>query len=426
MRAWSGSSPPPEWAFEPVNTPSIATAADAAAVDATFLKRKSAAKRGLERIASWLGRRLLGNASQRSAEVRPASILVIRHNHLGDAVVASTFIAALRERFPQAAIDVLASPYNSAVFGWVPGIRAVHVRPEGRRQRWKLYRRLRRARYGIVFQTLFNEGYFRRTLAARFIAGRGDCVGHARGTPLQAMFDHAVYLPPGPYVGKLLALLLPYSRRSVAEWLAHHPAHRLQLPPEAHADAARQLRLAGVPDQAGYVVLNLSARDPARGLGMAQAVQIAAGMTRAGCLVVAMASPEQRSRLLEIQASVPSVCIPAFGGLAAAMACVQGADLYMGPDTGSVHFAASAGTPCVVLFSNLARPDCWSPFGTRYVSIQAHAGDAVERIPAAMVCEYALRLKAGEVRAMILRPAPVPTGPFHSEETRGTSAAQTA
>src|SRR5215471_9236391 len=46
----------------------------------------------------------------------PRRVLLVQLDHLGDAVLSTPLIAELRAAFPQAAIDVLASPSNHEVF----------------------------------------------------------------------------------------------------------------------------------------------------------------------------------------------------------------------------------------------------------------------------------------------------------------------
>ncbi|MGA8668835.1 MAG: glycosyltransferase family 9 protein [Terracidiphilus sp.] len=47
-------------------------------------------------------------------------------------------------------------------------------------------------------------------------------------------------------------------------------------------------------------------------------------------------------------------------------AVIQLSDLYLGPDSGPMHLAASVGTPCVSVFSARNRPGIWFPFGNSH------------------------------------------------------------
>jgi ADP-heptose:LPS heptosyltransferase len=72
----------------------------------------------------------------------PRRILLVQLDHLGDAVLSTPLIAALRAAYPDAAIDVLASPSNHEVFEADPEINLVKVASrtwfERRPDRWGL------------------------------------------------------------------------------------------------------------------------------------------------------------------------------------------------------------------------------------------------------------------------------------------------
>ena len=71
-----------------------------------------------------------------------ARILVVQLDHLGDAVLSTPLIAELRAAYPEAAIDVLASPSNHEVFEADPNVNRVWVAErtwfERRPDRWAL------------------------------------------------------------------------------------------------------------------------------------------------------------------------------------------------------------------------------------------------------------------------------------------------
>jgi ADP-heptose:LPS heptosyltransferase len=55
------------------------------------------------------------------------AILLVQLDHLGDAVLTSALLPLLRRRFPEAALDVLASPWNRVIFETNPYVRRVVV-----------------------------------------------------------------------------------------------------------------------------------------------------------------------------------------------------------------------------------------------------------------------------------------------------------
>lgn len=47
-------------------------------------------------------------------------------------------------------------------------------------------------------------------------------------------------------------------------------------------------------------------------------------------------------------------------------AVLEGAAVFLGPDSGPMHLAASAGCPCVIAFSARGLPGAWFPFGSQH------------------------------------------------------------
>lgn len=332
--------------------------------------------------------------TRRHADLRQRqfkSILIIRHNMLGDAVVSSVLIQALRALYPDARISVLASEYNKEPFSWIPGVHAIHVWPRKFPERRELAMQLK-GQFDLVFQTLFDENYNNRMLVGRIIAGDGVLIGRARRSPIQHLMDHPVELPMGSYPGKLLALLSPLTDKPLEELVKGHPRALLSLPENAKAAARESLAQAGVDHP--FVLLNISAREDFRSLGNEQATRIARSLVAAGHTVVLSCAPVEVHRARTIRDAVPGVVLCEHASLGAAMAAVELASLYVGPDTGTVHVAAAAGIPCVVLFAGIARPDTWSPYGVPFISLQAGLGEAVSEMGADTIVGCALELLA--------------------------------
>jgi ADP-heptose:LPS heptosyltransferase len=62
-------------------------------------------------------------------------VLVVQWDHLGDAVITTAMLPALRAAYPSASIDVLAAPWNSEVFAARRDIARIHL------SRWNRFRR---------------------------------------------------------------------------------------------------------------------------------------------------------------------------------------------------------------------------------------------------------------------------------------------
>lgn len=381
-----------------------------------YLKKRSPSALWCEsvwvRSANWL-RKLAGWLPRCCHPQEARSVLVIRHNQLGDAVAASGFIQALREMLPHATIDVAAGPANAEVFRWIPGVNEVHVVPTQGWARLRYYWSLRQ-RYDLVFQTLFDENYWKRLLAARIAASHGVLIARARGTPLEKLAEHAVYLPSGSYVGKLMALLQPIVPVDVETLIQKHPTHVLQLPARACEAAWAKIESARLP-VGRLVALNLSARESFRALSVHQTAALARALCDMGQQPLLWCAPADSGLAQQVLALEPRAVYLRWDSLAESMAALQAVRLYVGPDTGTAHFAAAAGRPCVVLFAQQARPDVWLPYGVPCIAVQAGWNQTVPELPVGLLVQHIQRLLQGEhcieiVTAQPLRYFSSPTG----------------
>lgn len=362
--------------------------------DPRYRKRQDGMKFFFEGFYLWCMQRLfwphLRAGRHASIKGRPfKSILIIRHNMLGDAVVSSILIQALRTLYPDARISVLASEYNKGAFTWIPGLHEIHVWPHQFRQRRALIQRLK-GQFDLVFQTLFDEHYNNRMLVGRLIADKNVLIGRARQSPIQYLMDHPVDLPLGSYACKLLSLLSPLTDTPLQELVRAYPRYVLNLPEHDKTTARESLARVGVHHP--FVLLNITARESFRSMGDLQAANVAQALIANGHAVVIGCAPAELPRARSIQSKVPGAVVCEHASLGAAMAAVELASLYIGPDTGTVHVAAAAGIPCVVLFAAIARPDIWSPYGVPFISLQAGPSQAVTDIPDSTIVDCALEL----------------------------------
>ena len=80
----------------------------------------------VSRVCRWLGR-CCASGSDVASQKPVRSILLVQLDHLGDAILSTALLPLLHRRFPDAAIDVLASSWNRIVFESNPHVRRVIV-----------------------------------------------------------------------------------------------------------------------------------------------------------------------------------------------------------------------------------------------------------------------------------------------------------
>ena len=112
-----------------------------------------------------------------SAISAPRSILVLQLRRIGDVILTTPAVAALKKRFPEAAIDFLVEKPGAEVLAGNPHIRKIQVYEAiNWRQALSEMSRVRRARYDWVIDFMGNP----RTALLTFLSGAGVKAGPAR------------------------------------------------------------------------------------------------------------------------------------------------------------------------------------------------------------------------------------------------------
>jgi heptosyltransferase-2 len=351
--------------------------------------------------------------------VRPQRILVVQLDHLGDAVLSTPLIAELRAAFPEAALDVLASPSNHEVFEADPYVNRVWVAErtwfERRPDRWALAsavwslgRSLRGMRYDLGIDVRGDV----LSVIVLALAGVPRRVGWSMGGGAFLLTDVAQWIPGRHEVRSRLALLSQLSmapdlsarvdvhvtdadRITIARRLSDAWPRKSARRSDAYARVRRRGRVvdareawASTPD-AGPVAdepdwLHADRFSP---LPPLLAVHLGAGTT-------AKRWPPQSwniliSRFLAsgwrviVVGAVEDVSLSA--GLAPhdrlrdwtgtmtvtqTTALLERADLFIGADSGPAHLAASAGTLSVILFSGTNQPRQWRPWSRHSLTLR--------------------------------------------------------
>ncbi len=309
----------------------------------------------------------------------PRRVLVIRRDNIGDLVCTTPLFAALRARFPDAWIGVLANSYNAPVLAGNPDIDEVfaytklkhRAAGQGRLaalwQRLALVRALRRRCIDVVILAASGRQAsarrFARWIAPRRVIAADDMTGggHEVERTFQCARDFGITGPPprctvtaNAAQAAQLAAALPAplaGRRLVALHIsARKPRQRW--PVERFAALARQLHAAR---GCGFLVFWSpgAADDPLHPGDDAKAAALVAQL--AGLPVAAVAT----HHLAELMAGL-SLC--------AEVICSDG---------GAMHVAAGLGKPILCFFGNsdAAR---WRPWGVPHVLLQPASRDVAD------------------------------------------------
>ena len=277
-------------------------------------------------------------------------------NWVGDAVMATPAVRALRDHFAEATLLGVLRPYVAGVLEgspWLDGQLVLDPRGPWKHRAPAVVARLRRERAdcAVLFQNSFR---------AALVARLGGCrrrVGYARygrsfllTDPLPPVRDGRGRLRPSP-------VLVAYNR------LAEHvgcprPSYRMELFTTAADEAAadRVWQQAGFGKRAEVICLN-----PGAAFGAAKhwPAEYFATLARQlveerGSGVLVLCGPAERDLARQIvhRADRPGVASPAEGPLSLGLtkACIRRADLLITTDSGPRHFAAAFSRPVVTLF----------------------------------------------------------------------------
>ncbi len=324
----------------------------------------------------WLGWRLwrLWRALTRSPQQRvPLSkvrrILVVQLDHLGDAIITLGMLPALRARCPQAEIDVLAAPWNAAVFLASPHVARVHISrlnrfARGHRTGWLWAQcwwgwRLRRRQYDLAIDV---RGELPLALLL-WLSGAPRRLGWECGGGGFLLTDRAAFVPARHELESRLALIDALGGASQASRPPESPW--FDVPEEAHQRIRTLLASLGAPRP--LLVLHLAAGTPAKCWPAAHWRELVGRLIvqHAPCIVL-VGSRQDRHLAHAVTGGaawpgvhdlVGALSIPELAAL------LEQADLAIGGDSGPAHLAAAVGTPVLSLFSGTNLASQWRPWG---------------------------------------------------------------
>ncbi len=271
-------------------------------------------------------------------------ILVRMVNWVGDAVLTLSALDALRRRYPQAGVAVLARPWVAALFAGQPAVDRVVEYPSGLVRRWRLARRLRTEGFdlALVFPNSLEAalvpwlaGIPRRV--GRRTDGRGflltDPLPRARGGRHQA----EGYLDIVRSVGA-----------------DGPPLPRLTVPAVAREAAEQLLAAHGISPAAPLIAVSPgSIYGGAKRWAADRFAAVADALTDAwGATVLLIGSARETAILADVAQRMRHRAVPLGGAttLLSLVGVLARARLLLSNDTGAMHVAAAAGTPVVAIF----------------------------------------------------------------------------
>ena len=307
--------------------------------------------------------------ADRGGPVDPAAlrrVLVVRPDNVGDVVLLTPALRALRAAAPTARLDLLASPAGAAVAAMVPELSGVLTvspswqqltppagAPEGERA---LLDRITAGRYDamLVFTSFSQSPWPAAHLG--LLAGIGTRVVHSREFG-GAVATHWVTPPPDTthHVDRSLHLLeaigVPARGRT--------PSLRLPVSAYAQADAVLATVLDGYLDRERrpFALLAPGASCPSRRYPAARFGAAAAAIAADGLPVLVAGTAAEAGLVAEVVRTadtpdvrpLPAVALPVFTAL------ISRAAVAVTNNSGGLHLADAVGTPVAVTYAGTER-----------------------------------------------------------------------
>lgn len=286
----------------------------------------------------------------------PSRILIIRLSALGDVVMSSGLITALRTLYPDAHIAWLTQPAAAPLLVHNPRLDEVLIWP---RERWQALWRERqwRALWREVraFKTLLRSQRFDLVLDAQGLLKSGLCawftraprrVGLISREGSQLLVHERVQPPPGDDVR------IGAEYRFLARYLGASD-YRLDLAVGAQPQATARQALADRGVTGAYAVLCPFTTRPQKHWFEDRWVDLAARLRGLGLTPVILGGPDDREAA-ECMAGQCEGLVNLAGHLRldASVATVADATLLIGVDTGLTHMGSALAVPTLALFGS--------------------------------------------------------------------------
>ena len=312
---------------------------------------------------------------------RPEKILAIQFKYLGDAVLLTPALRALRKQFPDAELHLLVPEEIAPILRHLPWFNRVWPMPRRRGsaslcQTWPIIRALRREQFDRSVDFAGND----RGAILSFLIGASERLGWAQR---------------GGFLGRRFC----YNQRVALEINEQHESARMMrllsawdvppgsLDPEIQSDPALDLAAAQLlPERA--VLCHMASSQPNRQWPVrhwAEFYKLAAATGLPIAFTTAVGARERAltDELKQIMSCVP--VLPAIPELMLFLAVLKRAKVFISGDTGPLHFAAGLGVPTISLFGP-SSPVRWAPVGVRHRML---TGSPCSCGPGVSVCQNA-------------------------------------
>ncbi|HUQ31973.1 MAG TPA: glycosyltransferase family 9 protein, partial [Pyrinomonadaceae bacterium] len=289
-------------------------------------------------------------------------VLVVRLRSIGDTVLATASLDALRRFVPDAQIDVLLESWVAPVLEGFDSVdNVITIERGSTASRARAARRLRSMRYDVAYNL---HGGTTATLLMR-AAGAKHRVGYG-SYQYSGLLNHAA--PPPSEIWGTAKTHSVEQQLALLGWtgvpVSDRPPTRLVVTREASRSVSERLSLAHMDESRPLALIHPAAAYDTKQWATRNFVRVAEDLARRGFACVTIAAPNE-SRVIDSFHAESSIGITSFTDLSLpeVTALAARSRLFIGNDSGVAHIAAAVGAPSVVIFgsSNVAH---WRPWTT--------------------------------------------------------------
>src|SRR5688500_1059261 len=311
--------------------------------------------------------RHLAFADQETSEPQPLAVarwdwsevkrvLVIRLRSIGDTVLTTPTLFALRRFVPDAQIDVLLEDWVAPVFDGLDVIDRVIVIPkESTSARARIARELRTARYDVVYNLHggTTATFLTRATGAKHRVGFENYQyarlhNHVAPSPLQ------IWQRPTLHSVEQQLALIGWTGVPVTD----RPPTRLGVTESALRSASEKLRAAGFEGfdrREPFALIHPTAAFDTKQWAMESFARVAEGLSKRNLNPIVVVAPHEKGVADVLQSQTSSTISLHDLSLPQVTALASRARLFVGNDSGIAHIAAAAGASCIVIFGTTNR-----------------------------------------------------------------------
>lgn len=291
---------------------------------------------------------------------RVERVLVVRLRSIGDTVLATPSLYALRRFLPHAQIDILLESWVAPLLEGFDAVDNILTVERGSTtSRARIARRLRAERYDVAYNL---HGGTTATLLVR-ASGARERVGYA-AYQYNRLFNHAA--PPATAIWGTEKTHSAEQQLALLGWtgvpVSDRPPSQLTVTEKAAGSVAERLRASEVDEAKPLALIHPAAAFDTKQWATANFARVAEDLSARGFSCISIAAPNERHVIDEL-VKESSTRITTFTDLSLpeVTALAARSRLFVGNDSGVAHIAAAVRVPSVVIFgsSNVAH---WRPW----------------------------------------------------------------